>query len=406
MRYVLEGSVQRSGKQVRVNAQLIDAESDAHLWAERFERDIGDLFALQNEITSRIAHRAQFRADPRGGRPTDRAIPTRWTTFSGDAPHAPKPPSRDNYAEAIGLFERALALDPRSVEAQSSLASALAGRVLDNMTDTAAADLARAEGLAGQALAASPGSPLAHLAKGQVLRAQRRYAEAIPEYEAALALDRNLVIAYARSRPIQVLHRVDRGGNPARGASHPPQPPRSRARQLVSCGSGSCICCNRAPTRRSSGSKRRAAPIRRSRIRASSPPPMPSKARPNAPPPNSPKPAGLAATIDIRASPVCGRRRFRGAEGPRLGRSHFFRRPAQGRDAGGMIARCGPRHSRSEALGPRSGRRHGDGRRHGIANDGVPRMMGPFKRAGNRVNLVVQKTKLIGGTDGRREPQF
>jgi adenylate cyclase len=55
VRYVLEGSVRRSGNQVRVNAQLIDAESDAHLWAERFDRYIGDLFALQDEITSRIA---------------------------------------------------------------------------------------------------------------------------------------------------------------------------------------------------------------------------------------------------------------------------------------------------------------------------------------------------------------
>jgi adenylate cyclase len=55
VRYVLEGSVQRSGNRVRVNAQLIDAETDTHLWAERFDRATGDLFALQNEITSRIA---------------------------------------------------------------------------------------------------------------------------------------------------------------------------------------------------------------------------------------------------------------------------------------------------------------------------------------------------------------
>jgi TolB-like protein len=55
VRYVVEGSLQRSGNQVRVNAQLIDAETNAHLWAERFERDTGDLFALQNEITARIA---------------------------------------------------------------------------------------------------------------------------------------------------------------------------------------------------------------------------------------------------------------------------------------------------------------------------------------------------------------
>src|SRR5271168_228006 len=55
VRYVLEGSVRRSGNQIRVNAQLIDAETDAHLWAERFDRDMGDLFALQDEITHRIA---------------------------------------------------------------------------------------------------------------------------------------------------------------------------------------------------------------------------------------------------------------------------------------------------------------------------------------------------------------
>ena len=104
-----------------------------------------------------------------------------------------KPPSRERYAEAVSLFDRALALDPRSVSAQGWLAAVLAGRVLDNMTDTAAADIARAEGLAGQASAPSPHSGLAHIAKGLVLSAQHRYAEAIPEYETVLALDRNWV---------------------------------------------------------------------------------------------------------------------------------------------------------------------------------------------------------------------
>src|ERR671939_223994 len=55
VRYVLEGEVQRAGSQVRVTAQLIDAATDMHLWAERFAGDAGDLFALQDEITSRIA---------------------------------------------------------------------------------------------------------------------------------------------------------------------------------------------------------------------------------------------------------------------------------------------------------------------------------------------------------------
>ena len=73
VRYVLEGSVQRSGNQVRVTAQLIDAASDAHVWAERFERDVSDLFALQNDFTGRIAtalNLALVRAE--AARPTER----------------------------------------------------------------------------------------------------------------------------------------------------------------------------------------------------------------------------------------------------------------------------------------------------------------------------------------------
>jgi adenylate cyclase len=88
-----------------------------------------------------------------------------------------------------------LALDAQSAEAQSRLASVLMGRVLNNMTDSEAADLERAKALSEQALA-SPRSPLAHYAKGQVLRVQRRYAEAISEYEAVLASDRNSVYSF------------------------------------------------------------------------------------------------------------------------------------------------------------------------------------------------------------------
>jgi tetratricopeptide (TPR) repeat protein len=85
----------------------------------------------------------------------------------------------------------------RSADAQSRLASVLAGRVLSNLTETAAADLERATALSEQALASSPRSPRVHYAEGQVLRAQRRYAEAIPEYEAVLASNRNSVYSFA-----------------------------------------------------------------------------------------------------------------------------------------------------------------------------------------------------------------
>jgi tetratricopeptide (TPR) repeat protein len=97
----------------------------------------------------------------------------------------------DTFTEAINLFEHALALDPRSVEAQSLLADALAHRVKGGMTVSATTDIARAEALVGQALAASPRSATVHFAKGEILDALQRFEEAIPEYEAALAFNRN-----------------------------------------------------------------------------------------------------------------------------------------------------------------------------------------------------------------------
>ena len=91
----------------------------------------------------------------------------------------------------------ALALDPDSVDAQAMLALTLVGRVLEQMSDSTAADIERAERLVGTALAASPRHALAHFACAQVLRAQGRHNDAIPEYEIALALDHNSVAAIA-----------------------------------------------------------------------------------------------------------------------------------------------------------------------------------------------------------------
>ena len=105
VRYVLEGSVQRSGTQVRINTQLIDAETGAHLWAERFDRNIGDLFALQNEITARIANALQSQlAIAESRRPTDNPDALDYI-LRGRAVLA-SPISRENYRKAEGYFER------------------------------------------------------------------------------------------------------------------------------------------------------------------------------------------------------------------------------------------------------------------------------------------------------------
>ena len=196
VRYVLEGSVQRAGDQVRVNTQLVDAETGAHLWAERFDSSIRDLFGLQNEITARIARELQSQlAIAEARRPTPNPDALDYT-LRGRAVMA-RPLSKENYDEAITLFETALALDPRAADAAAWEAIALAVRVTDELSDFPDVDLKRAEQLAARALAMAPDSATAHYAKGQVLRAQSRCKEAIPEYETAIALDRSRVPAYA-----------------------------------------------------------------------------------------------------------------------------------------------------------------------------------------------------------------
>jgi len=196
VRYVLEGTVRRSQSRIRLNAQLIDAGTEAHLWAERFTGDAGDLFALQDEITSRIAVALDLElVDAEAARPNEHPDALDYI-LRGRAVKL-KPPSRETRAQTVSLFEHALRLAPNSVSAQSWLATELAARALDFMTDSAAADIVRAESLAERALAASPRSSLARFAKGQVLRAQHRYREAIPEYETAIALNRNWAYAYS-----------------------------------------------------------------------------------------------------------------------------------------------------------------------------------------------------------------
>jgi TolB-like protein/class 3 adenylate cyclase len=172
VRYVLEGSVRRSGNKVRVNAQLIDVETDAHLWAEQFDGDVSDLFTLQNEITSRIAFALNVELARReAARPTenpdalDYVLRGRASYWRGN--------SRDETAETLKLYERALALDPHSVEAQSQVANTLAVRAGTGWTESPAADFRRAEQLIQQALAAAPRDYFVRHAKGSVLRLPR-----------------------------------------------------------------------------------------------------------------------------------------------------------------------------------------------------------------------------------------
>ena len=198
VRYLLGGSVRRAGNRLRVNTQLIDTETDIHIWAERFDHDAGDLFALQDEVTSKIAVALNLEMiGAEAARPMDDPDAFDYVLRGRAALYNYRGSTAESFAEAIALFERALTVNPASIEARAMLALGLAARVFEQVSDSAASDIARAEELIDEVVMVSPRHPRVNFVKGQVLRARHQYERAIPEYETAIALNRNWVQAVA-----------------------------------------------------------------------------------------------------------------------------------------------------------------------------------------------------------------
>ncbi len=160
VRYVLEGSVRRTGDQVRVNAQLIDAESGAHLWADRFDTDRATLAEAQSEITSRLARvlNVELVRDASRRIEQEKAVDpdARDLVMRGWA-WLYRPASKENQQEALRAFERALEIDPRSSDARIGIARVLVwrlsgGRSSSSFEQDAARHVARAERLLLEAL--------------------------------------------------------------------------------------------------------------------------------------------------------------------------------------------------------------------------------------------------------------
>jgi class 3 adenylate cyclase/Tfp pilus assembly protein PilF len=199
VRYVLEGSVRRAGNMIRVNAQLIDAETDRHIWAERFDHLNDNLFRLQDAVTSQIGIALNLKiVGAEAARPSSSDPDAVECILRGRAAlyhHEGSTP--DRLQQAIDWFERARALDPGSVDAQSFLAHALVARVLEQFSRQVRADIEAAERLIERTLTASPGHARSHFVRAHILRAQGRYEAAVPEYETAIAANRNWVAAIA-----------------------------------------------------------------------------------------------------------------------------------------------------------------------------------------------------------------
>src|SRR5277367_3017751 len=118
VRYVLEGSVQRAGNRLRVNVQLIDAETGNHLWAERFDKPIADLFDMQDEIVSRLANTLDAQLSAAEARRAENSLhPNSMDLFFQGRACWNKGVTPEHLTQACGYFERALALDPGNIEA-------------------------------------------------------------------------------------------------------------------------------------------------------------------------------------------------------------------------------------------------------------------------------------------------
>jgi adenylate cyclase len=207
VRYVLEGSVRRDGDKVRINAQLVDAETGAHVWADRFDKDRADIFQMQNEVTGRIAdtlHLELIRAESERAQREHADNPDAVDLAMRGWAAINRPLSREQLAEARKLFEQALRINPQSPDALLGLAQTLVYAITYRWSDAPAEDLARADQAVTQVLSTSPDDAMARFTKGDILRARGQFEPAIAEFETAIAIDRNLAAAYGLIGSIEI----------------------------------------------------------------------------------------------------------------------------------------------------------------------------------------------------------
>ena len=157
VRYVLEGSVQRGGNRMRVNVQLIDAETGNHLWAERFDKPLADLFDMQDEIVARLANQLGTQLIEAEARRAQRApLPDSMDLYFQGMACVNKGSTPENLAQARGYFEQALALDPGNIEALVGTAGVDNVSVALLFTDDRVARAAAAEAALTQVLSLAP----------------------------------------------------------------------------------------------------------------------------------------------------------------------------------------------------------------------------------------------------------
>jgi TolB-like protein/Tfp pilus assembly protein PilF len=198
VRYGLEGSVQRGGNRLRVNVQLIDCDTGTHLWAERFDKELADLFEMQDDIVARLAGQLGAQLVEAEARRAERSPdPDSMNLYFRARALINRGSTAEYLKPAEALLERALTLDPNNVDALAAKGWVDMDLGAGFMTDDHAVRLASAEATAIKALSLAPNHAWAHLVLGSFYNTVNRGADAIAEFERALMLDRNLVYAHS-----------------------------------------------------------------------------------------------------------------------------------------------------------------------------------------------------------------
>jgi adenylate cyclase len=193
VRYILEGSVQRSGDRVRITAQLIDAASGRHLWADRYDRDLQDLFALQDEITLKIVLALQVKLSVGlQTRLVSKTMPNfeAWSYYVRGYGHMMHHTKADN-ARARELFKRAVSLAPEYAPGINALGWTYWEDAFHGWSMSRKESLLRAVELAKKALALDDSDPMIHALWGAIYLTQKQYDQAIAEGEKSVALGPN-----------------------------------------------------------------------------------------------------------------------------------------------------------------------------------------------------------------------
>ena len=195
---MLEGSVRKAGNRVRITAQLIDGDSGGHLWADRYDRDLTDIFEVQDDVTQKIVSALTVQMTPDetarlAHKGTDNL--EAYDYFLRAREHNARQ-TKDANAESVSLLRRAVELDPKFATAYALLSWNLIETYINQWSDAPDRALDDALELANKALAQDASEPRAHFSLGLALQWKRRQDEALAEAERAIELDPNLAEAH------------------------------------------------------------------------------------------------------------------------------------------------------------------------------------------------------------------